>query len=1012
MYSKVLNQEFQNEEYVNSSTKRYKINSHGNEPSYQKPKYNSKIIVTSKYIKNPKLTSSMKKGLQYNKEVLNKSNNIANLFSFYKSNKKEQKDLYKTFSHQNEHSSSNLNPVLQKYGPRDGVLRGYTNNCSFYVSGSFDLKQKHVINNHVNNHINNYQRVNYKTNRSNYISDSYKTRSVLSTTPDSYRRRDILKEIKIPFNPKNEKLYSKNSYNSNSNNNNSNRISYYTIKNNQKNKVEKMNYKGYKFPIIQKEVIDKIKEKKLSPVNNQRNFYFSTESINNLKKYNQGNKSNRQKLFPLNHNKTKDKKDTITYISNNNGIKIYKASTNTNVEEKNKSNIFNYFKKIEEKKSNDLKRTHTPNLIRIEIKHKNSKNNKNGIINNYYRYKNELEENKTEKFYKSNNKYHHYKINSGNFKNMNRYNFPENTRLREYETKTEIYSFSSGKKYNKEGISLNYADKTNHFANNKSIDKKEYETSYKNHNNQYARSGRQYGLKTEIQKNERNRSQDIEYEIADISLYRKRNQNNKSTDKININIKELTKAYINNKKEYTSFEKSFRNIRDNEREIKKDKNFEILRGDNSRNHTVFESTNFSKPKKVYKTSTQIQSNRSNDYSLKDEDENNKNCTKIYKYQKIVQNLNQHSDKKYKNDNKTNKSNDINKNNYYYVMKKLEEEFEVDDEQVEYISLEQLHKKNQKQKMKNINNYELTTKIKQENINNPEKEDNSKERNRIDYYQPSQTNNSIYYKSLKKKNPNKKKIVIFDKAQNENEEQNKKQNLPSEKPQIQQNQNNFPNPKNKENEQFEYQETHQQISFIDEYDIKTSSNESKKIQKENQSYEHQQNNEINENNANNVLKKSKYTSYFGDSNNNYYEIKSPSINKNKEEEEQIEEEEENESSKEKNMHYEKQDMQFVRNDNFGIQSENLYVPAEEDKDEKEADEQIFEEDEQAYINNEEKNENDGNEMEKIDEETENENIHENDEESEDNEREKSKQNKSEEENIIEEKNEDEENENDE
>jgi len=90
MYSNVLNQEFQNEEYGNSSTKRYKINSHKNEPSY-KTKYNSIITVTSKYIKNPKLSSSMKKNHQDNKEVSNKSKNLVNLFSYYKTNKKEQK---------------------------------------------------------------------------------------------------------------------------------------------------------------------------------------------------------------------------------------------------------------------------------------------------------------------------------------------------------------------------------------------------------------------------------------------------------------------------------------------------------------------------------------------------------------------------------------------------------------------------------------------------------------------------------------------------------------------------------------------------------------------------------------------------------------------------------------------------------------------------------------------------------------------------------------------------------
>ena len=1022
--SKVLNQEFQNEEYGNSFTKRYTISSHGNEKSYQKSKYNSIISATSKYIKNPKLSSSMKKNHQDKKEISNKANNISNLFSFYKNNKNDQKNLYKTFSHQNENSSTNLNPPLQNSGPLesnniiDGVLRGYTNNCSFYVSGSIDLKPKPTIKNKDNNHINNYQRINDKTNRANYISDSYKNRNVMSTTPNNYRRRDMLKDFKLPFDSKNDNLYSKNSYNSSSN---SNRINYYTIKSNKENKenkVEKMNYKGYKFPIIHKGVIDKIKEKKLSPNNNSKNFYFSTEPLNNFKKYELRNRVINRRIFSPINNKIKEQKANITNFNNKIDIKMYKTLTNTDLEEKNKSNVFNYFKTIEGTKSNDIKRNHTPNIVRIEIKHTNSKNKNNGKINNNYRYSNETDENilnKTETIYKPNNKYYHYKINSGNINNKKRYSFPDNISFREYKTKTEIHSFNNNRKNNKESISLNYEKKMNHIGADKSTEKKGYETNYKNNANNYTRSGRQYGLKTEIQHNGRNRSQDNEYEITDINLYKKRNQNqkNKSTDKINIKIKEPIRAIINKKKEYSTFEKSLKNIRDNEREIKKDKNFEILRGDNSRNHTVFESTNFSKPKRVYKASTQKQENRSKNYSLKDEDENNKNYKQIYKYK----NSNKYSNNN--KDNKNNKSTNINKNNYYYyVMKNLEEEIEIEDDQVEYISLEQIHKKNQKQKMKNDkgkNNigYISTSNKKEENKNNynhnkAEKDDNNKERNSISYIQPSQTNNYIY-KSLKTKNLNKKKEAISNRIQNGKEEQKIKQNIPSKKPQPQiiQNQKYFQNNKNKIDTQYgyQYQETHQQISFIDKSDKKaySNSNESQKGQIENQLYENHQNNISNDNNS---IKKSKYSSYFGDSNNNYYEIKSPSINKNKKEEEQNEEEEEND------INCQNQNIQLVRSDNFGIQSENLYVPAEEDKDDKEADEQIFEEDEQEDINNDEKNEdeNDGNEMERIDEETETEVIHENDEEGEDDESEKNKQNKIEEENIIEEKNENEEEEN--
>ena len=86
---------------------------------------------------------------------------------------------------------------------------------------------------------------------------------------------------------------------------------------------------------------------------------------------------------------------------------------------------------------------------------------------------------------------------------------------------------------------------------------------------------------------------------------------------------------------------------------------------------------------------------------------------------------------------------------------------------------------------------------------------------------------------------------------------------------------------------------------------------------------------------NNLKKSKISSYFGDFNNNYYEIKGVSDSGEKNENEE-EENKENENEKENTKKRYEKGIKLVRSVTFGIQSENLCVPAQpdEDKEEKE------------------------------------------------------------------------------
>lgn len=1041
------NQEWNDEEYDDSLPRRYLNYNRINEPSYQKSKYVSKVTYSSKYIQNSKITPSKNQNNQPKKEILStdyrtlnitNSNNKDYDYNKFITKNNQSRNSNKYNNHQNKYlsSNSNLNSTLRRYEPTepnytpDGVLRGYTNNVSFYISGSSILKPIPTIKNKFNNdkknnqNYNNYQRINNRTNRSTNVYES-KTLNKQSTTPNDFRRRDMLKDSNISFNPKNGNIYSKYSYNINRNKTIDNNIN----SNENNNIYDKKSYIGYQIPSIQKKILNKFMEKEKKPVDYSKKIYFETEPDNNISKYNKRNtytENNKEPLIPNKNIRTIEPRATITNIdhnSNNNyKKKIYKTSTNTNLEEKNKSN---YYSNIVDKKSNDkIKRNNTPNIIRIEIKHTNKKNNNsikqnntldertiqqkslipirnntsNTINHKGYKYKTEVYENdlnKTERIYKPEIKHTLNKENSGSniIKNKNRYNFPVKTRLREYGTKTEIHVLNNKNSRtilnNKEEevfeVPLqknkniyNYRD--NFEKNKKKNEFKKYETSYSHSISTSSRGRRQYGTKTEIIPLNRSRKNYNEYEVTDINSFRKNHKkdysmsNDKKYPSAIEPINQMKKI-LNKKKENSTFERSLKNIHENEKEIEKDKTIDNIRGDNRRNHTIFVSNNFSKEKRKYKTSTQKQAFRSHEYTLGDETESDNQYQRNQVYSKIDEDINEYPNIKFKNVNKFNKNININKNNYFNAMKNLEEEIEIEDDQdqVEYIPPKQLFKINQKPTRNEANNnygYILSQKNKQnKSIDNV---------GEYKYYQPPKNNNKYNFKQNSKiTNPKSKSFITMQKIRNENE--NEKQHMNQRTFQTQnQIQNSIP-----KNQQYDYQESHQEVEYIEEEDHNIIDNDSRNEYDEN----------MNKNEDNN-LKKSKYGSYFGDSNNNYYEVKGVSSEKNKEENEN-EEEEENDENKSYN-----QNMQLVRNANFGIQSENLCVPAEEDKEEKEADEQIIEEDEQMddedneeeknKINNEQDYEHEHDyeheqEMEKIveenDERNENENIQENDDEGE-------------------------------
>ena len=240
--------------------------------------------------------------------------------------------------------------------------------------------------------------------------------------------------------------------------------------------------------------------------------------------------------------------------------------------------------------------------------------------------------------------------------------------MREYGTKTEIHSFNNKNKKEEEIYELpikKNENKTNYF---KKIDnkpeKKSYENRYGSAITSSSRGDRKYNIKTEISM-DRNRSRDVEYEVTDINLFRKQNKKDNYSTSTGKNIPKIMnpinqiRNLLNNKKEYTIFERSLRNIRDNEKDIGKDKNDSMLRGGNLRNHKIFVSSNLSKPKRIYKTSTQRQAFRSQEYTLGDDEEYEPNDKKYNNNEYYVKNIRNY-----------NKNIKINKNNYFNSMKNL------------------------------------------------------------------------------------------------------------------------------------------------------------------------------------------------------------------------------------------------------------------------------------------------------------------------------------------------------
>ena len=127
----------------------------------------SKVSYSSKYTRTPYISSSKK---EKNISIKEKINQYRTSIS-----QTEKKDInYSNINHEDEKTNSAkyysrqnkyltlFNSATNRYERsnatllNDGVLRGYTDNCSFYISGSSNIKPKTTIKNKfLNNNKNN-----------------------------------------------------------------------------------------------------------------------------------------------------------------------------------------------------------------------------------------------------------------------------------------------------------------------------------------------------------------------------------------------------------------------------------------------------------------------------------------------------------------------------------------------------------------------------------------------------------------------------------------------------------------------------------------------------------------------------------------------------------------------------------------------------------------------------------------------------------------------------------------
>ena len=863
-----------------------------------------RIIVNQQYVPVSNPNNYQNRGFITNNEYNNYQKN-----QYYN---QEYNQSYNNYSYNN-----NVIPQYKKIEKTeiipeaDGIVRNYTNNYSFYVSKGTSAKS--VTNLKYKNNSNDYRNTKPLSN--------YGTNQIYQTT---YTERNL----------------------NNNNNNYSRNVRKYSYSNNN-------NYTDY-----------------------NNNYYSENENIY---------RNNRSNIY-TNNNYYERNKPTTTIITQNRVIQpAYEQARYIKklieTDEQVPSYQRGYYSETDPYNNNKNYISERKNYYHRY--YSNEPNDNNVQYNNYEEQNDDddIREYEGPDMYDNEQRINIDKVNTGNYNNFNfnnkRYSHSENKNINRYKNNNNNY----------------YIQEKETYYESPSFQKRYTEiiTPTSRYSNKNRQPHRKYNVSTENPSLHYNRI--AEYEVP----YEK-------------GSKTVTKNK-NSNREYTTFEKNLRNIRELDFGETGNEGMRVSTT-NSNNHSFYVSQGFSGKNKKYKTSTMQQAYRANKYILRNEDGSNDNENYDYYSKNITTKPQKYYNQKNEEMNEQNNNNKyqikkipINKNNqienneyivenivtdeiqkpeeeYYDEEKQIEngEEEELEEEGVQYDPTQLMASKEdnfgfisqsprEHDDIVNTNNQENDEKNAEMQIEEIQDENEEQEENiNNDNKNYEQNNEDEYYDENENINNNNQYQIISPNMVQINSQKSNKQYQEIE-PDKKINHNYYESRQIKNQKKDSYTNYNKKVIInqeqqYNEYNENNENNENNNNEEENEqeeiNYEEKEEDLNPDDNMNSTeLKKqeTKFSSYFGDANNNYYE--SGKINENQ-------------------LSEEKPDNNINRYDSFqisndggvvlGIQSETLCVPAEGEN--KEIDE-IDEEENQEEGQYEENEEHEGEEQEHEGEEQEHE-----------------------------------------
>ena len=924
----------------------------------------------------------------------NINNQINNNYNY------NQRLYYKSQNRDINKSSHNNNyDKFTKYESSDGVLRGYTNNFSFYESNSSKIKPKEINNNsNQYNNINNlkansiqynYQKTNIpqdiKRKYQNNINTNVNNRQIINTNKNnnsSYIIR-VIEDEPVEYISPNQQYHNNNNDMNYINNNNEK--DYYYNENEIENRYELQNLGQ---PTIQRRMIKGFIQEQ---PNSQREDYYNIEPQNNLRNYNINQNIYRNDIEQSNNYNRKFYSNDVNQIYNINSDQLLRKNNAP------RTQYSNYALPMKQRKYIDPYYSES-NII-------------NEPYNAKYPYKTFTEQNNNYIVIRADNNFPKNRSpflgHSPNINRNNEYVLQNqfNQKQREYTSRTEQNQTGYEFEYEEDDDVYEAPDQyQNNAINNNFINNRDYREEKRQNNiserpfarvnnySQAVRNGKKYGAYTQALEMNRNyysnnndeNDEEYEYEVPDNSR-NNRIKENCTQPKIMRPINDVQRL-LKNKREYSAFEKSLKNIRNNEEEIELEneaRNNRIRLKENGENNIGFISNNNGPSSREYQTFTEQQDNRTQEqgYILQDLDDSNFENYETYQNQS-----NRNIENNLIERNKIQKQYIQGKN--YLEKDQMENMQDYDEQEVEEDDdnegAEQMYDSSQLITAKEDNFGIVQNNIENENINDEEVDQAQIQMNEGEVEENRITENEGIYRREKmpeyrneKLLPNGKNLKNIETEICEKYYDNQGNYLGEKKiittnpiPRedfLQQGEEYYEEQEEieeNENEYMPYQSSNKKFKKRGKNIVKGGGPTADNDMSKNQNLKMNMNKEST----------SKYHSYYGDDNNNiYHEIKKIEENSNNE--------------KEIGNKTYKQPITLVKNITFGIHSENLCVPADDNEtdnnnnresekqrntkssknnDEKEADEQQIEENEENAVIEEDEdqnqvtlNQNDGN-----------------------------------------------------